>query len=42
LVPRQGWEWGLAGFAIAATIASLIFSRWVFQKALRSYASASS
>ncbi len=42
LVPRQGWEWGLAAFAFAATIASLAISRWVFQKALRSYSSASS
>jgi ABC-2 type transport system permease protein len=42
LVPRQQWEWGLAGFAFAATIASLVASRWVFQRALRSYSSASS
>ncbi len=42
VVPKQGWEWGLAAFAFAATIASLIISRWVFQRALRSYASASS
>jgi ABC-2 type transport system permease protein len=42
LSPRQGWEWGLAVFAFLATIASLIVSRWVFQRALRSYSSASS
>ena len=42
LVPRQGWEWGLAAFAFVATIASLAISRWVFQRALRSYSSASS
>lgn len=42
LYPRQGWEWGLAVFAFLATIASLVLSRWVFQKALRSYSSASS
>jgi len=32
----------LLGFAIVATIASLIAARWVFQRALRSYRSASS
>jgi ABC-2 type transport system permease protein len=42
LVPRQGWEWGLAAFAFVATIASLVMSRWVFQRALKSYSSASS
>ncbi len=42
LVPRQGWEWGLAGYAILATIFALLLSRWVFTRALRSYASASS
>lgn len=42
LVPRQGWEWGLAGYAILATIFALLISRWVFTRALRSYASASS
>ncbi len=35
----QAW---LAGFAIVATIGSLLFSRWVFQRALLSYRSASS
>ena len=42
LVPQQIWEWGLAAFAIVATIASVFVSRWVFQKALKSYTSASS
>lgn len=39
---RVWWEWPLAGFAIFATIGSLLASRWVFQRALRSYRSASS
>jgi ABC-2 type transport system permease protein len=42
LVPRQNWEWGLAGFAILATLVALVGSRWVFNRALRSYSSASS
>ena len=42
LVPQQTWEWGLAAFAIVATIASVFVSRWVFQRALKSYTSASS
>ena len=42
LVPTQNWEWGLALFGLAATILSLLFSRFVFLRALRSYASASS
>ena len=42
LVPRQPWEWGLMAFAPLATIASVFLSRWVFQRALKSYASASS
>ena len=42
LVPRQAWEWGLMLFAPLATIASVFLSRWVFQRALKSYASASS
>jgi len=42
LAPRQGWEWGLAAFAFVATIACLGISRWIFQRALRSYSSASS
>lgn len=42
LVPTQNWEWGLALFGLAATVLSLLFSRFVFLRALRSYASASS
>ncbi len=40
--PWKPWEWGLAAFAVVATIWSLIASRWVFKKALGSYRSASS
>ncbi|MCC7334525.1 MAG: ABC-2 family transporter protein [Pirellulaceae bacterium] len=42
LTPRASWEWPLAGFTLLATVSSLNVSRWVFQKALRSYRSASS
>ncbi len=42
LVPQHAWEWGLAAFAFVATIASVFVSRWVFQRALKSYTSASS
>jgi ABC-2 type transport system permease protein len=42
LRPRAWWEWPLAGFALLATIASLAVSRWIFQRALLSYRSASS
>lgn len=42
LVPTQSWEWGLAVFALLATVLSLLLSRFVFLRALRSYASASS
>ena len=42
LSPRADWEWPLAGFTVLATVASLLFSRWVFQRALLSYRSASS
>lgn len=42
LSPRAAWEWPLAGFTIIATIVSLLVSRWVFQRALLSYRSASS
>ena len=38
----KSWEWGLAGFAILATVWSLLASRWVFKRALLSYRSASS
>jgi ABC-2 type transport system permease protein len=40
--PMQPEYWYLAVFAILATAASLILSRWVFQRALLSYRSASS
>lgn len=42
LTPRDWWEWPLAAFTVLATACSLIFSRWVFQRALLSYRSASS
>lgn len=42
LTPRDWWEWPLAGFTVLATVASLFISRWVFQRALLSYRSASS
>lgn len=42
LHPRAWWEWPLAGFTIFAAIFSLLASRWVFQRALSSYRSASS
>jgi ABC-2 type transport system permease protein len=40
--PMQAEYWYLAFFAILATAASLLASRWVFQRALLSYRSASS
>ncbi|MEL7497309.1 MAG: ABC-2 family transporter protein [Planctomycetota bacterium] len=40
--PWQWWEWGLAGFAVVASVYSLLVSRWVFKRALLSYRSASS
>lgn len=42
LTPRADWEWPLAAFTVVATVCSLLFSRWVFQRALLSYRSASS
>ncbi len=42
LHPRAWWEWPLAGFTLVATLLSLLASRWVFQRALASYRSASS
>jgi ABC-2 type transport system permease protein len=42
LYPRSSLSWELALFAIFATFASLLSSRWVFQRALGSYRSASS
>lgn len=40
--PLSASEWGLAAFAILATLGSLIVSRWLFNRALLSYRSASS
>jgi ABC-2 type transport system permease protein len=40
--PLDVSQWPLAGFAILATAGSLLGSRWVFNRALRSYRSASS
>jgi ABC-2 type transport system permease protein len=40
--PLTSQDWPLAGFAVFATVASLAVSRWVFQRALASYRSASS
>ena len=42
LVPRTSWDWWLAGYAIFATVLSLLLSRYIFNRALKSYASASS
>ena len=42
LSPQSAEDWLLPGFAIVATVASLAASRWVFQRALLSYRSASS
>ncbi|MFT7632537.1 MAG: ABC-2 type transport system permease protein, partial [Mariniblastus sp.] len=40
--PWKNWEWGLATYAIFGSIWSLLASRWVFKRALKSYRSASS
>lgn len=40
--PLTSMDWKLAGFAILATILSLLASRWIFKQALKSYRSASS
>jgi ABC-2 type transport system permease protein len=42
LNPRAEWEWPLMVWAVVATLASLLFSRWLFRKSLLSYRSASS
>lgn len=42
LRPYNSLDWSLALFALAATCASLIGSRWIFNRALLSYRSASS
>ena len=40
--PRTREDWLLIGWAIIATILSVLVSRWIFQRALASYRSASS
>ena len=40
--PLSATNWPLAGFAVIATVGSLAISRWIFQRALLSYRSASS
>ena len=40
--PRTSWDWQMIGIALVATLGSVVFSRWVFRKALGSYRSASS
>jgi len=40
--PMHSAEWPLARFALAATVCSLLASRWLFRRALESYRSASS
>jgi len=40
--PLSATNWPLAAFAVLATVASLAVSRWIFQRALMSYRSASS
>jgi ABC-2 type transport system permease protein len=42
LTANNGERMWLAAFAVLATLASLAASRWVFQRALLSYRSASS
>jgi ABC-2 type transport system permease protein len=38
----EAQQWGLAAFALAATAAALVASRWLFQRAIAHYRSASS
>ncbi len=40
--PTRPQDWGLAVFTLVATLAAWFLSRWVFQKALQNYRSASS
>jgi ABC-2 type transport system permease protein len=40
--PKESWEWWLIGFTLFATVFSLLMSRLIFQRALKSYSSASS
>ncbi len=40
--PLDAQQWPLAVFGLVATAGSLVVSRWVFQRSLASYRSASS
>ena len=40
--PWESWEWALFAFTLVATMVSFLASRWLFQRALHSYRSASS
>lgn len=42
LMPRADWEWPLAAFTLLATVLSVLASRWIFQRSLLAYRSASS
>ena len=42
LDPRDSSEWLLVGWCLIAALTSVVFSRWVFFRALSSYRSASS
>jgi ABC-2 type transport system permease protein len=42
LTPRENWEWALAGFTLLAATLSVLVSRWVFNRSLLAYRSASS
>ncbi len=42
LSPRANWEWPLAVFTVFAAVMSVLVSRWIFNRALLSYRSASS
>jgi ABC-2 type transport system permease protein len=42
LRPEMPHDWLLPAFTLLATVASFVFSRWVFQRAIASYRSASS
>jgi ABC-2 type transport system permease protein len=42
IVPSAAQDWWIAGFTLVATLMAWLASRWVFQRALQSYRSASS
>jgi ABC-2 type transport system permease protein len=42
LDPRASWEWPLCAFTLVAAVGSVLASRWLFQRALLAYRSASS